>query len=122
MRKGRRERREGRGWGGWRGWREKARVGKGVVCLGRPFGGALSAGPKSVAPVLEPETAMMHDMVRCSMNGRAMTMHTGIRTPEVTHLTTASYSCSDVRASLSLFNHSVKAFCASESAADLSLL
>jgi len=41
----------------------------------------MSAGPKSVAPVSEPATAMIADIMRCSMNGRAMTSDTGIHLP-----------------------------------------
>ena len=37
----------------------------------------MSAGPKRVAPVSRPETVMMHDIIRCSMNGRQMVMQTG---------------------------------------------
>ena len=33
----------------------------------------MSAGPKSVAPVSVPATARTADIMRCSMNGRAMT-------------------------------------------------
>ena len=39
------------------------------------------AGPKSVAPVSEPATAMIADIMRCSMNGRAMTSETAIQVP-----------------------------------------
>ena len=39
------------------------------------------AGPKSVAPVSVPATARTADIMRCSMNGRAMTSDTGIHLP-----------------------------------------
>ena len=41
----------------------------------------MSAGPKSVAPVSRPATAITADIMRCSMNGRAMTSDTGIQMP-----------------------------------------
>ena len=39
--------------------------------------GALSAGPKSVAPVSRPATVRMHECMRCSKKGRQMVI-TGI--------------------------------------------
>ena len=41
----------------------------------------MSAGPKSVAPVSRPETAMTADIIRCSMKGRAMMISTGSHLP-----------------------------------------
>lgn len=35
----------------------------------------MSAGPNSVAPVSRPDTVRMAECIRCSMNGRASTMH-----------------------------------------------
>lgn len=36
---------------------------------------SVPAGPNSVAPVSRPETVITADIIRCSMNGRASTMH-----------------------------------------------
>ena len=38
----------------------------------------MSAGPKSVAPVSRPETAMTTECIRCSINGRATTMRMSV--------------------------------------------
>ena len=40
----------------------------------------MSAGPNRVAPVSRPETARTADIIRCSMNGRAMMTSSGIHT------------------------------------------
>ena len=37
----------------------------------------MSAGPKSVAPVSRPATVTTADIIRCSMNGRAMMISIG---------------------------------------------
>jgi hypothetical protein len=47
------------------------------VCVNKRH---LPAGPKSVAPVSRPATATMAECIRCSMNGRAMTMN-GLLSP-----------------------------------------
>ena len=44
----------------------------------------MSAGPNSVAPVSRPDTVMMADIIRCSMNGRAITMQNGTQQPDST--------------------------------------
>jgi len=44
----------------------------------------LPAGPKRVAPVSRPETQATHDIIRCSMNGRAIVMHSGSQMPSAT--------------------------------------
>ena len=41
----------------------------------------MSAGPKRVAPVSRPATHMMADIIRCSMNGRAMMISSGSQSP-----------------------------------------
>ena len=41
----------------------------------------MSAGPKSVAPVSRPATAMTADIIRCSMKGRAMITSIGSHSP-----------------------------------------
>lgn len=38
----------------------------------------MSAGPKSVAPVSRPDTVRMAECIRCSMNGRAITMRMSV--------------------------------------------
>ena len=41
----------------------------------------MSAGPNRVAPVSRPATHMMADIIRCSMNGRAMMISSGSHSP-----------------------------------------
>lgn len=54
----------------------------------------MSAGPKSVAPVSRPDTVMIADIIRCSMNGRAITMHSGIQWPALTFAMMSSHAVS----------------------------
>ena len=54
-----------------------------MVCKSVP------AGPNSVAPVSRPATVMMADIIRCSMNGRAITISTGHQHPAATNASSA---------------------------------